>query len=552
MASKIADAFVEIGARTSKFNKGMAGVRQRLGNIAGGFKRLAKIGVAAFAAIGVAAGLAVKSFTEQEDAENSLRSALKRTGLEVEKNFKRFVKFAAEIQNTTKFGDEMTLSLIAQARNLGVAEDQLESVTKGALGMSKALGIDLNSAIRNTALALQGEFTILQRYIPALRQTTDATEKMAIVQKLMNAGFKQAQDETKTLSTKFTQLRNDFGDAVQKIGGVISELLDLGKGFDALRDKIKEIPGRIDELIEKMGGLEKIKKDVLGFSKDVAKGLLLLSESMLSVAKTANLLPKGFNKIQGGLRLLKVDDTTRRINFLIRVMSRLDESQTVWRKGLQREITMLRKHRDELFKTIDVNVAREQVMNKMQSSLDKLKGKLSDTRKELGKTTPVTWLEKLNAELAKTGVSSKGAVKQISTDMSKAGKSIKGLFDNIKKDRVGIFDDIKEDFEKIFDGIEMGTKKSNRIAEKQSTVWVGLTDIWRKAQEAALGIGKVSPLGKGVKDLPTISEGVGVATKESSKKLTDIENTLISNLKIARSMDKTLKTREFVPTASMG
>lgn len=551
MASKIADAFVEIGARTKRFFKGMAGVRQSVSSIGRGFKKLAKIGIAAFAAIGVAAGLAVKSFTEQEDAENSLRSALARTGLEVEKNFKRFVKFAAEIQDTTKFGDEMTLSLIAQARNLGVAEDQLESVTRGALGMSKALGIDLNSAIRNTALALQGEFTILQRYIPALRQTTDATEKMAIVQKLMNAGFKQAQDETKTLSTKFTQLRNDFGDAVQKIGGVVAKLLDLGGGFDVLRDKIKEIPEKIDDFIEKMGGLEKVKEDVLSFSKDMANGFLLLGDSMLSLLKIANIIPKGLNKIQGGLRILKVNEVTRQINVLTEAMSRLDKSQTFQRKGLQRVITTFRKHRDELLKGVDASVKREEIINKVGVSLDAIRKRISETRKELEAREP-TFLEKLNTELVRTGVSSKGAVKQISTDMSKAEKDIGGLFDNIKKSRKGIFDDIAFDFKRIFDGIETGAKKTNKVAENQSTVWGGLADIWRKAQEAALGISKVDPLARGVRDLPTISVGAGVATKESEKKLTDIENTLISNLKIARSMDKTLKTREFVPTAEMG
>lgn len=169
------------------------------------------------------AGLAVRAFMQQEAAEADMESTLKTLGHEVEGNLERFKKFAAEIQKSTIYGDEFTLGLMTQALNLGSSSDALEENTRMSIGLAKALKMDVATALRYTILATQGEFTMLNRYLPALRATEDATEKMAIVTKVAAAGFKQAEDYTRTAAGRFKQLGNEIGDVTEKPGKVLAE-----------------------------------------------------------------------------------------------------------------------------------------------------------------------------------------------------------------------------------------------------------------------------------------------------------------------------------------
>ena len=171
------------------------------------------------------AGLAVRAFMQQEAAEADMESTLKSLGHEVAGNLARFKGFAAEMQKATVYGDEFTLGLMTQALNLGSSTDALEQNTKMSIGLAKALKMDVATALRYTILATQGEFTMLNRYLPALRATDDATEKMAIVTNVAAAGFKQAEDYAKTAAGRFKQLGNDMGDVAEKPGKVLADCL---------------------------------------------------------------------------------------------------------------------------------------------------------------------------------------------------------------------------------------------------------------------------------------------------------------------------------------
>lgn len=201
----------------------------------------------AFAGLVAAAAVTVKAFATQQKAEEALSAALAANGEEVDRLLPKLKALASEIQNVTEIGDENILMLMTQLRNLGVTGAKMEEATRGAIGLSKALGLDLNTAARGVALALQGEFTILQRYIPALRTATTASEKMAILQEVMGKGFTQAKDAAQTLTGAFNQLKNDFGDLLEAIGEAISEGLGLTDVFQNLRERIKGLSQGIRE-----------------------------------------------------------------------------------------------------------------------------------------------------------------------------------------------------------------------------------------------------------------------------------------------------------------
>jgi hypothetical protein len=251
MAEAIADAFVEIGAKITKFQAGMDKVRDRMKVIGAKLARFGKLAAGAVAAGFAAMAVAgVKAFAEQEAAVSKLSAALEANGDDVASLLPQYQDLASDIQAVTTQGDEMTLMLMAQLRNLGVMPDRMEAATKGTIGLQKALGVGAEAAAKMTAMAEQGEFTLLNRYVPALRGASTDAEKMAIVQDLMAKGFSQAEAETKTVSGAFQQLKNDFGDVLEQIGQTIVESAGLQAILVKLAEKVRAFGNRLKELRE--------------------------------------------------------------------------------------------------------------------------------------------------------------------------------------------------------------------------------------------------------------------------------------------------------------
>ncbi len=182
------------------------------------FSKMARAAKLGSVAIVAALILSAKAAMKQEDAIFLLNSALKISGEYTDELAEQFVNFAAEIQQATIYGDEFVLSLMQQQRSLGVTADKLELAAKMAIGLATATGRGIESMSMYVALAMQGEFTMLRRYIPALRATTDATQQLAIVTKFAADGFKLAEDRAKTTSGGLKQLWNMLGDLTEILG----------------------------------------------------------------------------------------------------------------------------------------------------------------------------------------------------------------------------------------------------------------------------------------------------------------------------------------------
>jgi len=177
--------------------------------------RYAKWGALAIAG---ALALVTRAAMKQEDAQFLLAAALKISGEWTLKLQHRFEAFAASIQQVTIYGDEEVLALMQLQKSLGVTSDKLEEATKMSIGLATATGRDVKSMAMYIALAQQGEFTMLRRYIPALRSTTDATEQLKIITEFAAAGFKLAEERAKTTSGSLRQMWNALGDVAEVIG----------------------------------------------------------------------------------------------------------------------------------------------------------------------------------------------------------------------------------------------------------------------------------------------------------------------------------------------
>jgi len=198
--------------------------------------RIARTGLLAVAG-GV--GAIVYEAAQHEEASRKLSSALETVGEKGGDAFKSLSDLADKIQDTTVYSSEAAMDIMAYAVNLGVTKDNMEEVVDGAIGLSEVLGMDLQSALRAVVAAEHGQFTMLERQLPALRDAKTDAEKLAVVQDLMARGFKQATDKGDTLVGKITQLKNIFGDLLAAIGQTIFKTSDWGGTLDALKDKIK-------------------------------------------------------------------------------------------------------------------------------------------------------------------------------------------------------------------------------------------------------------------------------------------------------------------------
>jgi len=276
------------------------------------FKKL-KSHWAAYSAAGIAAvvavGLGIKKLTNtirdwtklsmiQEDAEIGLAASLKAHLEYTDELNKSYQGFATSIQKVTRYGDEEVLNLMALIKNLGVTSDKLEESTKMAIGLATATNRDVRSMAQYIALAQQGEFTMLRRYIPALRKTNDATEQLRIVTEFAARGFKVAQETTDTFSGSLKQTGNLWGDLREKIASVITEnqtVLDLMK-------RTREWLIRVGEKVDAWR-----KKNQALIDKKMEEYLDTTLNLLTGIAEAVKLVYRGYEKL---VKLIKDNQVT--------------------------------------------------------------------------------------------------------------------------------------------------------------------------------------------------------------------------------------------------
>jgi KaiC/GvpD/RAD55 family RecA-like ATPase len=176
------------------------------------------------------AGKAIESWKAQEQAVAKLSAV-------VGGSTKKYETFASSIQGMTTVGDEAVLELQALGIQMGITNSQLEDATKGAIGLSKGFGIDLNTSMKLVANAAMGNYAALTRYIPELKTATTEAEKNRIVNEAMAKGFDIATAQAKTTTGQLEQMNNLMGDVQEEFGKVILEI--TGPFITAFNDLLK-------------------------------------------------------------------------------------------------------------------------------------------------------------------------------------------------------------------------------------------------------------------------------------------------------------------------
>jgi hypothetical protein len=222
---------------------------------------LGMIGVQSFeAVIGHITSLLKDSYQEfvaAEDASRKLNSALSLTG---QGQYLAQLKEVAEnVQRVTTYENDALLPIMAMGIQFGIAAQDMETYIKAAIGLRTASGgaMSLEAAMRLLMKASGGNFTMLQRMIPALANLGTAGEKLAYVNDLITRGWQQAQDESTTTTGKIEQLKNRFGDLQEKLIGALKPLID-------------DVLAKFDEWVS---SVENNEPKILSFFTDLTTGI---------------------------------------------------------------------------------------------------------------------------------------------------------------------------------------------------------------------------------------------------------------------------------------
>jgi hypothetical protein len=215
---------ITLRAKLEQFSKDLDNAARKLARTGKKFESIGKNMSVAFTLPLVAGAYkATQAFAEEELALNKLSSAVEANGKDVSSVIPEYQKWAAEIQKTTTIADDQVFGLLQLAESMKLANP--EEAVKGAIGLSRAFGIDLESAMRAVAKGTNGQWMAVQRLIPTLKLAGTDSKKMAMFQKMMADGFLMAQKETNTFSGSMIQMKNAVGDAMEKLGAKLAPII---------------------------------------------------------------------------------------------------------------------------------------------------------------------------------------------------------------------------------------------------------------------------------------------------------------------------------------
>lgn len=264
MASK-KELVIKILAR-NVMAPGLAKAGKSLKAFGKGVKRAAIAILGMGTAIAGVAVKAISAYAVQQKAEQGLTAALRAHGDEVDNNLGLLKQHAAAIQDETGAADESTLATMSRLRMLGVQTAALGDAARGVLAL-KSAGMEGEMAARALALAHQGNFAALNRYLPALRDAKTETEKAAIVNAFLTKGYAQQKAELNTVSGAWAALKGRVGDVWEEVGTAIEQNGALQGTLQKAGDAVKAFGARVAEWAGS-GGVTKLIAKVKEFGEN--------------------------------------------------------------------------------------------------------------------------------------------------------------------------------------------------------------------------------------------------------------------------------------------
>lgn len=191
----------------------------------------------------------LNAYIIQENAMARLKSGLKNVKGMTDDNAESLSKYAAELQKTTTFGDETTISSMAMLSTFQLNENQIKELTPRIQDMTASLekSTGQQQDMEQIAISVGKAMTLgvgsLSRYGVVISdnakkefRNADAMGKVRILTEELDKNYKGiAEGSANTFGGKIKQINNIFGDFKEEIGEGIAE------GLDPLISRFKKI-----------------------------------------------------------------------------------------------------------------------------------------------------------------------------------------------------------------------------------------------------------------------------------------------------------------------
>lgn len=274
MASKIADAFVEVSAQRSKLTQGLNAARGEINAFATTTaSKMSALGknLLVFGGIGAGAFAVDKILGDTAQGERAiarLGAALKATRQSAKSE--DLNAYAETLKTLYGIDDDLIRSAMTLALNLGADAEAAKTATQAAIGLADVLGTDVKSATEAVMKAQEGNFREFEKLIPSMKDMTTSDEKLAAVSKLAQQGLMQQRAATDTLGGSTERLKQTFGDMNKSIGALVSS--PLSGWFSDISNAVKTFTSGTEEADRAILSLaiaaQNVKKFTLEFIAD--------------------------------------------------------------------------------------------------------------------------------------------------------------------------------------------------------------------------------------------------------------------------------------------
>lgn len=196
-------------------------------------------------------GSQLNAYQEQENALVKLKTALQQTDQLTEDNVKSLTDYAAQLQRTTVFGDEVTETVMAQLLAMGLSVEQTKQATLQAANLATVMGTDLNTAARAMADLFNGNTGMIGRYVKGLDETIIKSGDLNKIMAMLNERIGgQAEAMGRTSAGAIAKMNNAIGDLKENAGELLSKALaPFITVLSDITDKLNKLPTPISGLI---------------------------------------------------------------------------------------------------------------------------------------------------------------------------------------------------------------------------------------------------------------------------------------------------------------
>ena len=217
---------------------------------------------------------ALEAYSEEERAVRRLESAHRAYGEEVTNNVAAELAMAKAIQEETGIAKDKTITSMAALRMYGVQTSALEECAKAVIALTYA-GMDEEGAAKAVAGAYEGNYSKLQKFIPALKMATSESEKATIVNGFLARNYEAQKGQVNTLTGAWTSFKNAVNEALEDVGKRLADSGVLQSALTTIKDLVEQVAKAFADWAQS-GGI----KDVI---IDVCHGLEVMRRQMWDI-----------------------------------------------------------------------------------------------------------------------------------------------------------------------------------------------------------------------------------------------------------------------------